>query len=68
MSGKARSQPLPAKEESLLKQVTKLYEAKQYKKGIKTADQVLSLLSSSVSTGTWSWAGIWRVQTALSQL
>lgn len=40
MAGHQRSQPLPAKEEGLLKQVMKLYDLKQYKKGIKTADQV----------------------------
>mmetsp|Transcript_486 Transcript_486/g.1020 ORF Transcript_486/g.1020 Transcript_486/m.1020 type:complete len:894 (-) Transcript_486:3118-5799(-) len=35
------SQPLPAKEQTLFKQVVKLYENKQYKKAIKTADQIL---------------------------
>lgn len=40
MAGKQRSQPLPSKEEGLLKQVIKAYDQKQYKKGIKTADLV----------------------------
>ena len=38
--GQAASQALPAKEAGLFKQVIKLYEAKQYKKGVKVADQV----------------------------
>jgi hypothetical protein len=40
MAQQQRSQPLPPKEEGLLRQVMKLYDLKQYKKGIKTADQV----------------------------
>jgi hypothetical protein len=40
MMGKTRSQPLPKAEEALFKQVVKLYEAKQFKKAIKSADQV----------------------------
>jgi N-alpha-acetyltransferase 15/16, NatA auxiliary subunit len=40
MAGKLKSQPLPSKEDNLLKQVMKLYDLKQYKKGIKIADQV----------------------------
>ncbi|KAG9581400.1 N-terminal acetyltransferase A, auxiliary subunit, partial [Aureobasidium melanogenum] len=35
------SVPLSSKEQSLFKQVVQLYESKQYKRGIKTADQVL---------------------------
>ena len=35
------NQPLPAKEAGLFKQVVKFYETKQYKKGLKAADQVL---------------------------
>jgi peptide alpha-N-acetyltransferase len=35
------SQPLPAKETALFRQVVKLYETKQYKKAIKAADQIL---------------------------
>lgn len=35
------SQPLPAKETGLFRQVVKLYETKQYKKAIKAADQIL---------------------------
>lgn len=35
------SQPLPAKEAGLFRQVVKFYETKQYKKAIKAADQVL---------------------------
>ncbi|CAI6334236.1 unnamed protein product [Periconia digitata] len=34
-------QPLPAKESSLFRQVVKFYESKQYKKGLKSADQIL---------------------------
>ena len=34
-------QVLPAKEQGLFKQVVKLYETKQYKKGLKAAEQVL---------------------------
>ncbi|EON61385.1 hypothetical protein W97_00599 [Coniosporium apollinis CBS 100218] len=34
-------QPLPSKENSLFKQVVKNYEAKQYKKGLKSAEQIL---------------------------
>ena len=37
----ASSQLLPQKEQSLFKQVVKFYEQKQYKKGLKAADQVL---------------------------
>ena len=40
MSGKQRSQPLPSKEEGLLKQVMKAYDQKQFKKGMKAADTV----------------------------
>jgi len=39
MSG-SRSQPLPAKEDALFRQLVKSYESKQYKKALKTADQV----------------------------
>ncbi len=35
------TQTLPTKENALFKQVVKLYEDKQYKKAIKTADQIL---------------------------
>ena len=38
-----QSQQLPAKENTLFKQVVKFYETKHYKKGIKAADQVLPL-------------------------
>ncbi|KAJ4296687.1 hypothetical protein N0V90_006735 [Kalmusia sp. IMI 367209] len=34
-------QPLPSKEGSLFRQLVKNYEAKQYKKGLKAADQIL---------------------------
>lgn len=40
MTTKTRNQPLPAKEETLFRQIVKLYEGKQYKKGLKAADQV----------------------------
>ena len=33
--------PLPTKEAALFRQVVKLYESKQYKKAIKTADMIL---------------------------
>lgn len=35
------NQPLPSKEANYLRQVVKFYEQKQYKKGLKTADQIL---------------------------
>lgn len=35
------NQPLPSKEANLLRQVVKFYESKQYKKGVKAADQIL---------------------------
>ena len=34
-------QVLPVKEQGLFKQVVKLYETKQYKKGLKAAEQLL---------------------------
>ncbi|KAF1364842.1 N-alpha-acetyltransferas-like protein 15 [Lizonia empirigonia] len=34
-------QPLPSKEQTLFRSVVKYYEGKQYKKGIKAADQIL---------------------------
>ena len=37
----SREQTLPAKEAALFRQIVKFYETKQYKKGIKAADQVL---------------------------
>ena len=40
-SQKPAGQSLPPKEAGLFKNVIKLYESKQYKKGIKTADQIL---------------------------
>ena len=36
----AKDQALPSKEANLFRQVVKCYESKQYKKGIKAADQV----------------------------
>lgn len=38
------SQQLAAKDAGLFRQVVKYYESKQYKKGIKAADQVRSIL------------------------
>ena len=35
------NQPLPSKEANYLRQIVKFYELKQYKKGIKMADQIL---------------------------
>ena len=35
------NQPLAAKEANLFRQVVKFYETKQFKKGLKTADQIL---------------------------
>lgn len=35
------NQPLPGKEGTLFKQVLKFHETKQYKKGLKCADQIL---------------------------
>lgn len=40
MSGDGAKE-LPTKENNLFKQVVKCYETKQYKKGLKAADQVL---------------------------
>lgn len=34
--------PLPAKEAALLREVSKLYDEKQYKKAVKTADAILA--------------------------
>ena len=42
----AKDQTLPSKEASLFRQVVKFYESKQYKKGIKAADQVGSEMTS----------------------
>ena len=36
-----QGRPLPKKEQDLFKSVVKHYEAKQYKKGIKSADNIL---------------------------
>lgn len=36
----AKDQTLPSKEAASFRQVVKFYESKQYKKGIKSADQV----------------------------
>ncbi|EPZ33002.1 Tetratricopeptide-like helical domain-containing protein [Rozella allomycis CSF55] len=41
MAQKSNSQVLPSKEAALFKQLLKLYENKQYKRGLKTADQIL---------------------------
>ncbi|DBA72018.1 TPA: hypothetical protein ACH3X2_010757 [Trebouxia sp. C0005] len=41
MSGKQNTQTLPGKEANLFRQVVRHYETKQYKKGIKAADQIL---------------------------
>ncbi len=37
----APSQPLPPKEQASFRQLVKLYEAKMYKKALKSADSVL---------------------------
>ena len=37
----AQRQALPAKEQALFRTVVRHYEAKQYKKGLKAADQLL---------------------------
>eukprot|EP00127_Corallochytrium_limacisporum_P000367 Clim_evm62s11 gene=Clim_evmTU62s11 len=39
--GPRGDEPLPAKEQNLFRQIVNLYERKQYKKGIKTCEQVL---------------------------
>ncbi|KAL3138957.1 hypothetical protein ABBQ32_005768 [Trebouxia sp. C0010 RCD-2024] len=41
MSGKPDTQTLPGKEAGLFRQLIRHYETKQYKKGIKAADQIL---------------------------
>lgn len=41
MSSKRDSQTLPGKEAGLFRQVIRHYETKQYKKGVKAADQIL---------------------------
>jgi peptide alpha-N-acetyltransferase len=40
MASKADGQTLAPKEASVFRQVVRFYEGKQYKKGIKAADQV----------------------------
>ena len=45
---KADGQTLPPKEASVFRQVIRFYESKQYKKGIKAADQVGHRRSSLV--------------------
>jgi len=40
-SGIQKRTPLPSKEASLFKELLTLYETKQLKKGLKTADQIL---------------------------
>ena len=37
----SKDQNLPGKDAALFRTLVKLYESKQYKKGIKTADQIL---------------------------
>ena len=41
MATPAQRQALPAKEQALFRTVVRHYEAKQYKKGLKAADQLL---------------------------
>ncbi|KAF1968332.1 NMDA receptor-regulated protein 1 [Bimuria novae-zelandiae CBS 107.79] len=43
-------QPLPSKEASLFRQLVKNYEAKQYKKGVKAADQILKKIPNHGDT------------------
>jgi N-alpha-acetyltransferase 15/16, NatA auxiliary subunit len=38
---KLENNGLPAKESGLFRQIVKFYETKQYKKGLKAADQVM---------------------------
>ncbi|KAF2094556.1 TPR-like protein [Rhizodiscina lignyota] len=50
-SGRRRSaRPLPHKEQNLFRQVVKYYEAKQYKKALKAADQVLKKAPNHADT------------------
>jgi hypothetical protein len=44
------NQPLPPKEANLFRQVVKCYEGKQYKKGVKAADQILKKVSDHGET------------------
>jgi tetratricopeptide (TPR) repeat protein len=54
MSSQIQSAPndqtLPAKEAGLFRQIVKFYELKQYKKAVKTADQVLKKFSNHGET------------------
>jgi peptide alpha-N-acetyltransferase len=44
------TQPLPSKENTLFKQLVKFYDTKQYKKGLKAADQILKKVSEHGET------------------
>lgn len=44
---KQENNGLPAKESGLFRQIVKFYETKQYKKGLKAADQVILALLSN---------------------
>jgi N-alpha-acetyltransferase 15/16, NatA auxiliary subunit len=50
MAQPAPNQVLPTKEAALFRQIVKLYESKQYKKAVKTADQVLKKFSNHGET------------------
>ena len=49
----AKDQTLPSKEATLFRQVVKCYESKQYKKGIKAADQVKHCVLQYVFSTSW---------------
>ena len=44
------TQPLPSKEANLFRQLVKFYETKQYKKGVKAADQILKKVAEHGET------------------
>lgn len=50
MSQTQSGQPLPNKEATLFRQLVKFYETKQYKKGVKAADQILKKVADHGET------------------
>jgi hypothetical protein len=49
---KMENNGLPAKEAGLFRQIVKFYETKQYKKGLKAADQVMLANNRDVNKPT----------------
>ncbi len=50
MATPQQNQPLPSKEGGLFKQILRYHELKQYKKAVKTADQILKKFSDHGET------------------